>query len=167
MEKTLAVLNDLKKKGVISEYAIGGGMGALFYIEPFLTYDLDIFVMPKDDHELDPLGKIYSYLKRRKYKLEGEQVVIEGVPVQFLPAWNNLLGEAVRKASAIEYQGVPTRVMTIEHLLVIMLDCGRNKDRQRFLKVLAEAQLDRKKLERIVERHGLQVKYASWKRSRC
>lgn len=27
MKKTLLVLNDLKKKGIIIDYAIGGGMG--------------------------------------------------------------------------------------------------------------------------------------------
>lgn len=166
MEKTLAVLNELKKEGLIAEYAIGGGMGAVFYIEPFLTYDLDIFVITKDEAVLDPLSSIYENLKKRGYQPKDEQVIIEGVPVQFLPAWNDLLKEAVQEAREIEYQGVAARVMAVEHLLAIMLDCGRDKDRQRFLKVLAEAELDGKKLERIVERHGLRRKYASWKRSR-
>ncbi len=162
MEKTLAVLNDLKKRGMIAEYAIGGGMGAVFYIEPFLTYDLDIFVIIKDEAALDPLSRIYENLKKGGYKPKDEQVIIEGVPVQFLPAWNDLLKEAVQEARAITYQGVATRVMTVEHLLAIMLDCGRDKDRQRFLKVLAEAELDHKKMGRIADRHGLQGKYASW-----
>jgi hypothetical protein len=45
MQKTLLVLNDLKKKGMIIDYAIGGGMGIVFYIEPILTYDLDVFIL--------------------------------------------------------------------------------------------------------------------------
>lgn len=166
MEKTLAVLNGLKNGGLIAEYAIGGGMGAVFYIEPFLTYDLDIFVILKDEAALDPLSGIYENLRKSGYRPKDEQVIIEGVPVQFLPAWNDLLKEAVQEARAIEYQGVATRVMTAEHLLAIMLATGRAKDRERFLKVLAEAELDRKKMERILKRHGLQGKYASWKGSR-
>jgi len=36
MEKTLQVLNDLERAGVVRHYAIGGAMGATFYIEPVL-----------------------------------------------------------------------------------------------------------------------------------
>jgi hypothetical protein len=45
MEKTLQVLNDLVRDGILSCYAIGGAMGATFYAEPALTFDLDIFVL--------------------------------------------------------------------------------------------------------------------------
>ncbi|MBN2345529.1 MAG: hypothetical protein JXO51_04000 [Candidatus Aminicenantes bacterium] len=164
MEMTLAVLNELKKKELITEYAIGGGMGAVFYIEPFLTYDLDIFIIVKNGEGLDPLARIYEYLKRSGYKPKDEQVIIEGVPVQFLPAWNDLLKEAVHGARSLMYKGISTRVMAVEHLLAIMLDAGRAKDRERFLKVLAEAELDRGKMKRIIKHHGLQEKFASWKK---
>ena len=40
MKKTPKVINELKERGLIDDYAIGGGIAALFYIEPFLTYDL-------------------------------------------------------------------------------------------------------------------------------
>jgi hypothetical protein len=43
LKKTLKVLNDLKKKGIIKDYAIAGGIATIFYVEPILTYDLDIF----------------------------------------------------------------------------------------------------------------------------
>ena len=45
MEGTLKVLNDLEREGIISRYAIGGAMGATFYVEPLLTFDLDIFLI--------------------------------------------------------------------------------------------------------------------------
>ena len=45
MKRTIEVLNELEKEGVISRYAIGGAMGAIFYTEPFLTFDLDVFVV--------------------------------------------------------------------------------------------------------------------------
>ena len=44
MEKTLQVLNALERNGVLSRYAIGGAMGATFYAEPVVTFDLDVFV---------------------------------------------------------------------------------------------------------------------------
>jgi len=44
MERTLKVLNELERSGIIETYAIGGGIAAIFYIEPVLTYHLDVFV---------------------------------------------------------------------------------------------------------------------------
>jgi hypothetical protein len=34
MRKTLEIINELKQKGFITDYAIGGGIATLFYIEP-------------------------------------------------------------------------------------------------------------------------------------
>ena len=36
MEKTLQILNALEHDGVLGRYAIGGAMGATFYVEPLL-----------------------------------------------------------------------------------------------------------------------------------
>ena len=44
MEATIAVLNDLVTHRVIEKYAIGGAVGAIFWVEPFDTVDLDVFV---------------------------------------------------------------------------------------------------------------------------
>jgi hypothetical protein len=48
-------------------------------------------------------------------------VIIEGVPVQFLPAYNALLEEALREACEMLYQATSTRVLRVEHLLAICL----------------------------------------------
>jgi hypothetical protein len=45
MQRTLQILNELEQSGSMSRYAIGGAMGATFYIEPLMTYDLDIFLL--------------------------------------------------------------------------------------------------------------------------
>lgn len=42
MARTLQILNDLEHDGVLGRYAIGGAMGATFYVEPLLTFDLDM-----------------------------------------------------------------------------------------------------------------------------
>jgi len=44
MKATLEVINRMQVEGVIGEYAIGGAVGATFYLEPFATLDIDIFV---------------------------------------------------------------------------------------------------------------------------
>ena len=49
MKRTLQVLNELERDGVVERYAIGGAMGATFYVGPLLTFDLDVFVIfPQD-----------------------------------------------------------------------------------------------------------------------
>ena len=64
MKRTLQVLNELERDGVIERYAIGGAMGATFYVEPLLTFDLDVFViLPQVESgllSLSPLYKCYA-----------------------------------------------------------------------------------------------------------
>jgi len=45
MKKTLEVINELKRKGLIKDYVIGGDIGVLKWTEPFFTRDLDIFII--------------------------------------------------------------------------------------------------------------------------
>ena len=109
MKRTLQVLNELEHDGVIERYAIGGAMGATFYVEPLLTFDLDVFVvLPQSAGGLLSLAPLYEALRARGYTEEGECVLIEGVPVQFLPAFNALLEEASMEARATLYEEVPT-----------------------------------------------------------
>lgn len=44
MKRTLEMINRLRADGVIGKYAIGGAVGATFYLEPSATLDVDIFV---------------------------------------------------------------------------------------------------------------------------
>jgi hypothetical protein len=91
---------------------IGGAMGAIFYTEPFLTFDLDVFaILPRTAGGLLTLAPIYDALRARGYEeKENECVVIEGIPVQFLPAYNSLVEEALDQAPDTRYEDVPTRV---------------------------------------------------------
>jgi hypothetical protein len=147
MEKTLGVLNTLEQEGIIRRYAIGGAMAATFYAEPVLTLDLDVFVLlPETAGGLLTLAPIEV----------GECVLIEGVPVQFLPVYNTLLEEALQEAQEIRYEETPTRVLRAEHLIVIAMQTGREKDHERVRMLTEQAPLDREYLSAILERHGIQ-----------
>ncbi len=112
MQGTLQVLNELERVGVLGRYAIGGAMGATFYVEPLLTFDLDVFVvLPRAGGGLLSLAPLYEALRARGYAEEGECVMIEGVPVQFLPAYNALLEEALAQARETAYDETLTRVL--------------------------------------------------------
>lgn len=164
MEETLKVLNELERDGVITRYAIGGAVGAIFYMEPFLTYDLDVFVLlPETAGGLLTLAPIYEALKRRGCEEEGECLLIEGMPVQFLPAYNPLLEEALAKARDIRYAETITRVLRPEHLAAIMVQTGRDKDRQRFSTFMQEVGLDADYLRSVLTRHQLADRFKTWK----
>jgi len=156
MEKTLRVLNDLERAGVLSRYAICGAMGATFYVEPVLTFDLDVFiVLPGASGGLLTLSPLYEALRARGYQEEKECVNIEGVPVQFLPAYNALVEEALAEAREMMYETTPTRVLRAEHLLAIALQTGRAKDRERVRLLREQASLDSDYLATLLARHGL------------
>jgi hypothetical protein len=163
MEKTLRILNDLERGGVLQRYAIGGAMGATFYAEPVLTFDLDIFVLlPETTSGLLTLAPLYEALRAQGYSEEGECVNIEGVPVQFLPAYNLLLEEALIQARETLYEQTPTRVLRAEHLVAIAIQTGRDKDRQRVALLLEQASLDSEYLSAVLVRYNLEVKWRQW-----
>ena len=164
MKLAIQVLNDLKREGVIADYAIGGAIAALFYAEPSFTQDLDVFVLfpePKRG-KLISLGPIYAALRNRGYKAFKEFVEIEGILVQFLPASGALLEEALKEAYNKRYEGTPTRVMRPEHLIAIALQTGRAKDRARVSLLMEQATMEMDYLRLVLKRHKLDKEFAKW-----
>jgi hypothetical protein len=160
MEQTLQVINRMKEDGVIENYAIGGAMAAMFYIDPFTTEDLDIFFAIRGaESTLDFLAPIYEYLTQRGYKADGVMINIEGWPVQFLPLYNPLVEEAVEQANETDYGHTPLRVIRAEHLVAIMLDTGRPKDYARITRFLEVGTVDMESLTDILSRHMLETKW--------
>jgi hypothetical protein len=164
VKRAIEVLNALEKEGVFSRYAIGGAMGAIFYTEPFLTFDLDVFVvLPQTAGGLLNLAPIYDALRARGYEQEeNECVLVEDIPVQFLPAYNSLTEEALDRAVETTYENVPTRVFRSEYLVAIALQTGRSKDRERVRILREQAQLDMNLLADILRRHQLEEKWKLW-----
>lgn len=164
MKRTLEILNELEREGAFSRYAIGGAMAATFYTEPVLTFDLDVFVvLSRGTGQLISLAPVYEALRARGYGEEKETVMIEGVPVQFLPAYNALVEEALDQAREIDYERVPARVLRAEHLIAISLQSGRAKDRARVAMLREQASLDLNLLADILKRHQLEEKWKLWK----
>lgn len=149
----------MQADGVIGKYAIGGAVGATFYLEPAATVDLDIFVTLPTAGGLLTLAPIYAYLKAHGGIEQDEYIVLGGWPVQFLPPSNDLELEAVEKSVSIVLEGVNTWAMTAEHLAAIALRTGRAKDHNRVLQFVEQDAVDKKKLQSILERHGLVAKW--------
>ena len=157
MKATLEAINQMQADGVIGKYAIGGAVGATFYLEPAATLDVDVFVMvpAASSGTLLSLAPIYEYLKARGGFEEGEHIVVEGWPVQFLPPSDDLELEALAEAVPTTVEEVSTWVVTAEHLAAIAMRTGRPKDHLRILQLLEQNVVDRKKLQIIIERHNL------------
>jgi len=108
MKVTLEVINRMQSDGVIGKYAIGGAVGATFYLEPSATLDIDVFVSFQNTpgSSLIAMAPIDDYLTARGHKTDGEYIVIEGWPVQFLPPGDALTEEALAQAVETEVEGV-------------------------------------------------------------
>lgn len=161
MKETLEAINRMQDDGIIGKYAIGGAVGATFYLAPAATLDLDVFVtLPTNPSGLLlSLAPIYEYLKARGGRIQDEYIVIGDWPVQFLPPSDDLEREAITQAIATTVEGILTRVMTAEHLMAIALKTGRAKDHNRILQFIEQVTYDPVRLKDIVERHDLSAKW--------
>jgi hypothetical protein len=160
MKETLKVINQMVKRGVIERYAIGGAIAAIYYLEPFETSDLDVFVQINiEGSAMAILAPIYEYLRASGYKAQAEFINIEGVPVQFLPSYSPLIDEAIEKAEPVKFERVQTRVVRPEHLVAIMIDTGRPKDYLRINMFLEQGAVKISKLKPVLKRHDLLEKW--------
>ena len=165
LTRTLKVINDMQAAGVIGRYAIGGAVGATFYLEPMPTMDVDIFVGidPEAGSLIITPKPIYDYLTKRGYTPVGEALKVEDWLVQFLPTTGPLVEESIAQARAVEVEGVRTFVFTAEHLVAIALETGRPKDKARILQFIDAQVIDEKALDDILTRHDLIEKWARFK----
>jgi len=168
VKKTLSVLNELKEKGLIKDYAIGGAIAALRWTEPFFTEDLDIFIILEkepDEKGLIVLSPIYEYLGSRGYGRKEHWVIIEGVPVDIFPA-DPLEKEAIEEAEEVEYEGVKTKVIVPEYLIALFLRAGRGKDLRKVEMLLEQCEIDKERLQKILHQYGLYDKFKEFEGKR-
>jgi len=155
----LRVLNDMKGSGVVEDYAVAGAMALVFWTEPIPTFDLDVLVfLPGDEPTILSLAPLYNWAAERGYTAQAEHVMIEGVPVQFLPAHNSLADEAIERAVTLEYEGVPVRVVKPEYLVALYLEPGARtlKRRERAAALMESGALDRAALDELLKRFRLE-----------
>ena len=151
----------MRDDGVIERYALGGAVGATFYLEPVSTLDVDIFIEfhAAPASPIISLDPIFRYLLDRGCTMEGEHVVINGWPVQFLPPPSPLAEEAMDGATQVDVEGTPVSVFTAEHLAAIALQTGRARDKARLLQFIETGALDTNKFQEIIKRHELAGKW--------
>jgi hypothetical protein len=149
----LRAANELVSAGLIEDYALGGALAAIYYVEPFTTYDADIIFVAGLGAGIPA---IYSHLQSRGWRVEREHLLVNEFPVQFLAA-SGLTEEAVRNAKRIEYEGVPAKVLRPEYIIAIAANVGRHKDLARIDQMLEQAEIDRTLLDDILARYNLKL----------
>lgn len=151
------ILNRMQDEGLVTHYAVGGATAVLFYAEPTRTYDLDVFVALEavGNHALAPLSRVYEWAREQGFGLQAEHLLIKGVPVQLLPAYNALVKGALLTARVHDYGGVPVRVVDPEHLVALALQAGGARRRERAWQLLETGALDRERLRRILMTHAI------------
>ena len=151
------VLNRMRDERIVAQYAVGGATAVLFYAEPTRTYDLDVFVTvePAGDDALVSLSRIYRWAGEQGFGLQAEHLMIEGVPVQLLPAYNALVEAALATARVHDYEGVPVRVVDPEHLAALALQAGGARRRERAWQLLEAGVVRRERLRRILTTHAI------------
>ncbi len=98
MKATLEAINQMQADGVIGKYAIGGAVGATFYLEPAATIDLDIFRHVSRDFcpriALLSLPRSTTISNRMAAKFIDEYIEIGGWPFSFFRPASDLETEA-------------------------------------------------------------------------
>jgi hypothetical protein len=98
------------------------------------------------------------------YRIDKEHIVIEGIPVKFIPVYNKLIKEAVENAIEYRYKKTKTRIIRAEYLIAIMLQTFRAKDKERIIKLLDEARIKVKYLKEILQKYSLNEKFERFMR---
>ncbi len=152
----LGAANELVSAGLIKDYALGGALAAIYYTEPFTTYDADIIFIASDKTLNAGMPAIYSHLQAKGWQVEREHLLIKDFPVQFLAAsW--LTEEAVREANPIQFEGVPAKVFRPEYIIAIAASVGRHKDFARIEQLMSQAKIDNALLDDILHRYNLKL----------
>jgi hypothetical protein len=156
----LRVLNTMKADGVVGDYAIAGAMAMVFWAEPVPTFDLDVLVLlPGQERILISLDSLYRWAESAGYPVQHEHVLVEGLPVQFIPSPSGLAREALDSAAEVDYQGVSVRVVRPEYLIAMYLEPQARtlKRRERAAALLELPTLNHDLVSEVLRRHGLSL----------
>ncbi len=133
------ILNGLKRRRLIRDYAVIGAVAATAYMEPVFTEDIDIIVLvDTDDEYLQTFRRVAEVAEAS----EGMHHFLAGVPVQLFPSTTNpLFEDALAGARPVRIGGLRVKFASREHLILLYLGPFRYKDRLRIIHLLPQADM--------------------------
>jgi predicted nucleotidyltransferase len=146
--KVIHILDKLKTENKLKSYAIFGAVGASYYMEPVYTNDVDIIVFSESDSDYII---IWNELKKYAQKIETFGFRIDNTEVQIFPSTiSSLFQDSLKTAKNIKVDGTFVRVVDKEHLILLFLSAGRQRDKFKASILLETADL--KYLKSLLER---------------
>ncbi|MDP6548833.1 MAG: hypothetical protein QF659_02015 [Dehalococcoidia bacterium] len=144
----IRVLNGLKRRRIIRDYALIGAVAATAYMEPVFTEDLDVIVLVStDDEYLRVFQRVADYADG----VEGMHYILGGTPVQMFPTTvKPLFRDTLEQARRARVGNLRVKVATPEHLIALYLEAFRARDRLRIPHLMTAA--DKGRLEALLRR---------------
>lgn len=141
---SLAILNRLKRRKLIVDYAVTGSIGTMFYTEPFLTRTIHVLTIPPDK-KLQVSTLFAQILRKTK------------MTICFTPWDDEFAKEAAKNALVIKYKNITTKVLTPEYLIAMFLKGPKDWSERGVLidKLLTQAKVDKRRLDEILRWYRL------------
>jgi len=163
LEKVFKVLNEMIQEGIIEDYLIAGSIGAMYYLPPnlFLTKDLDVRIpVNTEENQLITFSEIWHYLTvERGYPIDGQHIIIEGVPVEFFPIEKGLEQEAYNNSELVSFYNTWVKISKPEYIIANYVQTNRKQDREKIRLLLQHYTIDMVLLEQILVRFDLDTKF--------
>src|SRR5262249_4545464 len=153
----------MRSDGIVDNYAIGRGIAAIYYLEPYDTDDIDVFIpavsVKVGEAGLISLQPVYDYLRGLGYVPLKEGVLIEDWLVQFIPTFEDVQEEAISTSRRVTFGETDTNIFTAEYLAAELLRSGRRKDHARVIALIEGNRVNMEMLRDIIGRHNLTDKW--------
>lgn len=165
MFKEIADVFDLlQREGLITAWALGGGVATIFHSEPFYTEDVDVFVELEGGGIIVNMNPIYSRLHEMGIEAHGQYVIIAGSSVQILVPPDKLEMEAMHEAVEMETGSGVARFFRPEYLACIYLKLGRPKDKTKLVLLMKDKKFSNERFLDIVKRFELEQKWLEYQK---
>lgn len=126
VEAVVRVLNQLKLRRKLKDYAIFGAVASTYYIEPIYTEDIDIIVYANTDLEYISIWRELAKFAQKKLDFG---FIISDTKVQIQPiSIHPLYESALKNAKVVRIGNIRTKLVDREHLILLALRAFRQKD---------------------------------------
>ncbi|PKB68223.1 MAG: hypothetical protein BZY81_02610 [SAR202 cluster bacterium Io17-Chloro-G4] len=143
------ILNGLKRRKIIKDYAVIGAIAASAYMEAIFTEDLDVIVSINSDEEY---LRVFRRMGEVAEGQEGMHHIIGGVPVQMFPSNTKpLFQNTLDQALPVKFGRLRSKFASAEHLILLYLEPFREKDKLRIMNLMPNADIP--KLRGLIERY--------------
>jgi hypothetical protein len=165
--KTIAFFEEIKNEGLISDYALIGGLALSAWVRPRTTRDIDLVVaVSKDLRWADLVSTIETRLHKRvavqkgtrrttikeKFSFVSEQIEVDVISTREF----ELASEAVHSAVIARVFDMNVKVVLPEYLILLKLIPSGGQDVLDIQELMKQA--DKKKLKTLAEQHHLLTK---------